>query len=440
MSFLQKIFGPDPEIEKQSAFQEIERQFESGEIGKAKAGWLTMRGNNYAMSRKFDMAISNFKEALEYEPDRPTTLVSLGGAYNHNKMWKDGISTLEKAKEFVSSIENDLIRAGQEHNLYYELGHAYFFSGNKQKAFEHLSVSLSEAAGLGVYKDCGDIGEKEWVAIRSMRKNAELLCARIKKEEERNEVSIMRGSFEVSPPEYSGFGEFFTKYYQNTSFAEQNKYILSIFPVDFWKNIGVSFEDVSKHADIFFQSEDKEFIKAIVEKNDPWLTEHGGNIYVAMKIVTTWGKELMKSENFRNKCADIALAELQNLGLKMLTLLPKEEQKKFLEECKQHYPPSVEPDFSFLAMRVWADVVCTPLAETNGLIPKKKDSFPRPHLSEVIEKLGFIATIAWLRELSNYHNFEKYSPKFSSFLLDVKALKNYIAFDSAFFPYAGKRR
>ena len=440
MSIFSKLFGPDPETEKQTAFEEIERQFEGAEINQAKAGWLTMRGNSYAMSRKFDMAISDFKEALEYEPDRPTTLVSLGGAYNHNKMWKDGISKLEKAKEFVSSIENDLIRAGQEHNLYYELGHAYFFSGNKQKAFEHLSVSLSEASALGVYKDCGDIGEKEWVAIRSMRKNAELLCARIKKEEERNEVSIMRGSFEVSPPEYSGFEEFFTKYYKDSSFTEQNKYILSIFPVDFWKNIDVSFKDVSKHADIFFQSEDKEFTKAIVEKNDPWLTEHGGNIYVAMKIVTAWGKELMKSENFRNKCADIALAELQNLGLKMLTLLPKEDQKKFLEECQRHYPPSTEPDFPFLAMRVWADVACTPLAETNGLISKKKDSFPRRNLSDVIEKLGFIATIAWLRELPHYRNFDKHSQKCFPFLLDIKALKNFIAFDSVFFPYAGKRR
>ncbi len=146
MSIFSKLFGPDPETEKQTAFEEIERQFEGAEINQAKAGWLTVRGNNYAMSRKFDMAISDFKGALEYEPNRPLTLVSLGVAYTHNKMWQDGITTLGKARQALPSIENKLFRVAQEHNLHYSIGHAYFFMDNKKLAIEHLNLSL-EAMG-----------------------------------------------------------------------------------------------------------------------------------------------------------------------------------------------------------------------------------------------------------------------------------------------------
>lgn len=248
---------------------------------------------------------------------------------------------------------------------------------------------------------------------------------------------------DVSSAEYSGFEEFFTTYCKDKTVAQQNKYILSIFPNSFWERIGIPFEDVSKHADLFFLSDDnQEFTKAVVASNDPWILKNGTLIRSALYGVTLWNKGLMKNENFRNKCADIILAELQMLGIKMLALLPKDEQKKFLDECTKHYPPSVEPDFAFLALRLWADFVCTPLAEKHGLIPKQTKDFPRTHLSDVIGKIGFIATIVWLRELTgpDYRNFDKYVQQFSSFLLDVQSLKNYLMFDSVFFPYIGKRR
>lgn len=248
---------------------------------------------------------------------------------------------------------------------------------------------------------------------------------------------------DVSLSEYSGFEEFFNTYYKDKHVTQQNKYILSIFPNSFWERIDVSLEDTSKYADTFFLSDDnQEFTKAVVASKDPWLLKNGVLIHSALYGVTLWNKGLMKNENFRNKCADIVLAELQILGIKMLALLPKDEQKKFLDECAEHYPPSVEPDFAFLALRMWADFVCTLLAEKHGLVSTPAESFPKTHLSDIVGKIGFIATIVWLRELTgpDYRNFDKYVQQFSSFLLDVQSLKNYIMFDSVFFPYIGKRR
>ena len=184
MSFLKKIFSPDPEIEKQATFQEIERQFKGDEINKAKAGWLTMRGNNYGMSRKLDKAISDFEEALQYEPNRPSTLVSLGAAYNHKRRWEDGISALEKAKGFLSSIESDFHRSTQEHNLYYELGNAYFFTDNKEQAIQNLYAALEAVDRMKTLRKQGKVDDEEWEAAQRMLapmiKNTEWLLAKIR--------------------------------------------------------------------------------------------------------------------------------------------------------------------------------------------------------------------------------------------------------------------
>ena len=182
MNFFSKLFTPpDPETEKQTAFENIERVYEGDKvINQQKASWLTMRGNNYGVRGKLDMAISDFKEALGYEPNRPSTLVSLGGTYTHNKMWKDGIAILEKAENFLSHIEDDAMREMEKQLLYYELGTAYFFSDNIKKSIANLSQSISSAVGLGVYKDCGDISTDEWAKISHAKRNAEQLLKKIK--------------------------------------------------------------------------------------------------------------------------------------------------------------------------------------------------------------------------------------------------------------------
>ena len=166
---------------------------------------------------------------------------------------------------------------------------------------------------------------------------------------------------DVSPVEYSGFEEFFTTYYKDKTVAQQNKYILSIFQIVFGKGSAFPLRMFLGMPIFSFLSDDnQEFTKAVVASNDPWILKNGTLIRSALYGVTLWNKGLMKNENFRNKCADIILAELQMLGIKMLALLPKDEQKKFLDECTKHYPPSVEPDFAFLALRLWADFCVYP--------------------------------------------------------------------------------
>lgn len=186
MNFLQKIFGLDPEIEKQDAFQKIEQQFKGSNINKSKACWLTMRGNNYAMRRRFDQAITDFKEALQFEPNRPSTLVSLGGAYNHKKMWQEGIVTLEKAAEFLSTINNEFFRSTQEFNIFYELGHAYyFFRDDREKAAQALSSALEVAHrihSLNTYNKISDEEYSLWLRTsKYMESNAEVLLNQLKR-------------------------------------------------------------------------------------------------------------------------------------------------------------------------------------------------------------------------------------------------------------------
>lgn len=237
------------------------------------------------------------------------------------------------------------------------------------------------------------------------------------------------------PLEKIRFTEFIAKYGFEMSFSEKNRHILSIFPSDFWKSAGVSFDDVSSRADVLCQSEDV-LTETIKKSDDAWLIKHGAHIYRTMREATIWNEGLMKDKNFQKKCAEIALAELQILGLEMLALLPKDEQKIFLEQCHRYYPPSVDLDFPFSALRTWADYVCVPYAEKIGIVPPQKEAFPRIHLSEIIRELGFVSTIAWLREFPTYHNFDKLPQQFSKFLLDVQNLKNYSRFDSAFFPHS----
>ncbi|OGM91510.1 hypothetical protein A2755_00160 [Candidatus Wolfebacteria bacterium RIFCSPHIGHO2_01_FULL_48_22] len=184
MGFLSKILGKDYESEKIAAFAEIGRQFvEAEKINQAKAGWLTMRGNNHSMRRRFDLAIADFTEALKFEPNRPFTLISLGGAYAHTGNYKEAITILESAKKYLEAVDATL-RNISEHNLYSELGSAYFFADKKQEAVVCLTKSLEAVEKQRALKNTGAVSEEEWEAqqkmIAPMIKNAEWLLARIK--------------------------------------------------------------------------------------------------------------------------------------------------------------------------------------------------------------------------------------------------------------------
>ena len=235
------------------------------------------------------------------------------------------------------------------------------------------------------------------------------------------------------PPEKLGFEGFILDYAWNSNISERNKYIISLFPNDLWKNAEISIDDATKYADVLCQSEDM-LPKIVAESKDKYLEEIAPRLYTAyyvMKTTTVWNSGLMKDENFKNKCAEIARAELQLLGLKMFPTLSLENKKKFLDQVFT----SVMPPY---ALRLWADYAFTPLSENEFFEKSEKKTFPRTHLSDVIGKIGFIATIAWLRELPNYRNFENWASATSEFVLDSEKLKSYAMFDSAFFPYMNK--
>ena len=184
MGILSNIFGRDPEAEKQEAFAQIEQQFVDGQINSAKASWLTDRGNRYGIHHRFDLAIKDFVAALQFEPNRPSTLVSLGGAYNHKGNYKEGIVILENAKNFLGSIKADYLRQITEYNLYYELGNAYFFINDKERAIHYLNLSLGAMERIKISNAAGRINKEEWEKLQKMfapmLENTKWLLARIR--------------------------------------------------------------------------------------------------------------------------------------------------------------------------------------------------------------------------------------------------------------------
>ena len=236
------------------------------------------------------------------------------------------------------------------------------------------------------------------------------------------------------PPEKLGFEGFILNYTWNSNVSERNKYIISLFPGDLWKEAKFSADDATKYADILCQSEDV-LPKIVAESKDKYLEEIAPQIYNAyylMRVATLWDKGmLMSDDKWKSNFAEVARAEFQLLGFKMFSALPLEHKKEFLDKA-------ASSDMPPYALRLWADYAYTPIAE-NDIIPgSEKRSFPRTHLSDIIEKVGFISAIAWLRELPNYRNFENWANKLSEFLLDSEKLKSYAMFDSAFFPYINK--
>ena len=235
------------------------------------------------------------------------------------------------------------------------------------------------------------------------------------------------------PPAKLGFEGFVLDYAWNNDISERNKYIISLFPNDFWKSVEISCDDATKYADILCQSE--EYLpKNVAESDDEYLEEIASKLYSTyhvMRVSTIWNSGLMKDKNFQDKCAEIARGELQLLGMAMFSVLTSENKKIFLNQVFSSEAPPY-------ALRVWADYVCTPNADHDILAGDEKSGFLRTHLSKVIEKIGFISTIAWLRELPNCRNFENLVNALSEFLLDSKGLTNYAQFDSVFFPYTKK--
>jgi tetratricopeptide (TPR) repeat protein len=139
MGFLSKIFGTNPETEKENKFQEIERQF----IGKFelanlhKAQWLTNRGNDFRQRGQFDQAIKDFRDAIKLNPNHIHAYISLGMVYAKQGMLKEAIDVLEKAPK-----ENTGFNVYYIHELLSALGMMYMEADNKEKAIDYFEKSL----------------------------------------------------------------------------------------------------------------------------------------------------------------------------------------------------------------------------------------------------------------------------------------------------------
>jgi hypothetical protein len=224
------------------------------------------------------------------------------------------------------------------------------------------------------------------------------------------------------PLENLGFSGFVLEYAWNMSLSERNKTILSVFPKRFWNDLGVSFDDVLAHADILCDKRSALTIE-IQKKEDEWLVKYGHKIALAMQKLTAKDGEFRcrgnssmengvlvnkddeEHRDFLSKVGNIKQAELQIFGLYMLTLLPKEEQKKFLAKAYQS-------DKYAKQLQLWAEVVCFPFLKQHGLLEKQGVN-TTTFFGEITDKYGFVDSISWIRNIPNDYEIEEYVRKYS---------------------------
>ena len=139
MGFLSKIFGTNPETEKENKFQEIERQFvDKFELANLhKAQWLTNRGNGFRQRGQFDQAIKDFRDAIKLNLNHIHAHISLGMVYAKQGMLKEAVDILEKAPKESNGFNDYYV-----HELLSALGMMYMEMGNKEKAVDYFEKSL----------------------------------------------------------------------------------------------------------------------------------------------------------------------------------------------------------------------------------------------------------------------------------------------------------
>lgn len=184
MGFFSKIFGTDYASQKQAAFSDIElsSNLNPEKTRPMKVSWLTMRGNNLAADHP-KQAINDFREALQLEPDRISTMVSLGGAYSKTRKHDEAVAVLKKAENLLKPTDHFSYNVTR-HNLYYILGSSYFFLGNKAEATLCLSKSLEAIEELRQLREINLMSDNDWIDIQKlcapMIKNSKWLLERIK--------------------------------------------------------------------------------------------------------------------------------------------------------------------------------------------------------------------------------------------------------------------
>lgn len=219
------------------------------------------------------------------------------------------------------------------------------------------------------------------------------------------------------PAENLGFtAGFITDYLFHSSHTERNVILLRAFPDRFWDSLQVQWDDVLKHADYLC---DRGAPLANVLYKEPWLSLNALKVIRAMRAASILGgefyNELNSNKDFMIKTSQVQLAELQFLGFKMLSLLPVEEQKAFLEDARQARVPGH-------ALQLWADLCAIrPIAESEGMLKKLRTPAPMAGglLNNVKLEIGFVEAIKWIRDLPNYDKFDLHVRNYSLVLLGM---------------------
>jgi tetratricopeptide (TPR) repeat protein len=150
MGFLSKIFGTNPEIEKENKFQEIERKFvdnsEMTNLTKdqkiemaniVKANWLNNRGDDFRRHNQFDQAIEDYRNAIKLWPNNLSAYMSWGAVLRKKGMLKEAVDIVEKAPKEPTGFNDYYV-----HELLFGLGGLYMEMGDKEKAIDYFEKSL----------------------------------------------------------------------------------------------------------------------------------------------------------------------------------------------------------------------------------------------------------------------------------------------------------
>jgi tetratricopeptide (TPR) repeat protein len=168
MGIISKLFGSQSsERQKNVKFQKLEKQYDGSQemINFTKAAWLTSRGNHYGQQGKFDQAIIDFKEAIEFKPDHIPAHLSLGIAYREKRMLHEALATLNKAPHKTIMFGNEI--GGDEFDLYNAMASVYLLMGDNSKTISYAKKAIEAVKDperkeqLEFAKRAGVINEKE---------------------------------------------------------------------------------------------------------------------------------------------------------------------------------------------------------------------------------------------------------------------------------------
>lgn len=198
-----------------------------------------------------------------------------------------------------------------------------------------------------------------------------------------------------TPSENIGFDSLISQYLLYSSGLEQNQFVLTPFPKNFWDSLGIQQENVFKYADYMCEPDLRNSSK-MKEENLPISSE---KIITAMKRATIKGGDLNNSEQFAGLANFIFQAELQALGFRLLMTSPSHVLSEFLEKAKKSELPKN-------SLRMWAMIEVSDLAKKEGIFPldiasmdmENKIKQPwMPGIVDLVNQMGFVEAIIFIR-------------------------------------------